>query len=246
MDPSALPFPSTGAREGGWERSAQAWIARQGERGDWGRVAVLDPVMSELASAAGGRFLDVGCGEGRFVRLLSARGLAGVGVDPVEALVATARERDPRGDYRIARGEALPFGAHEFALVVFYLSLCDIPDLPAAIGEAARVLRPGGTLLIANPSSINSAGQWQRSFLGRPLHYAVDDYMRERPVRLQWAGIDIVNYHRPFSRYFEVLLGHGFLLRRFLEPLVHASAAPKPKFDRVPNFVVMEWQKPSA
>lgn len=246
MDSSGFSFPSTDRNDGGWTRSAPAWLARQGERGDWGRVAVLDPVMTELACAAGGRFLDVGCGEGRFVRLLSAHGLAGVGVDPIEPLLATARERDPRGDYRIGRGESLPCGAEEFDLVVFYLSLCDIPDLPAAIGEARRVLRPGGTLLIANPSSINSAGQWQRNLLGRPLHYAVDDYMRERAVRLQWAGIDIVNYHRPFSRYFEVLLGHGLVLRRFLEPLVHASAAPKPKFDRVPNFVVMEWQKPSA
>jgi len=246
MDDSGSTLPALHGSDGGWTRSAQAWLARQGKEGDWSRVAVLDPVMTELARAVGGRFLDVGCGEGRFVRRLGALGLTGIGLDPVETLVATARERDPLGDYRVGRGEALPFGDGEFDLVVFYLSLCDIPDLPAAIREATRVLRPGGTVLVANPSSINSAGQWQRSLLGRARHYAIDDYMRERPVRLQWAGIDIVNFHRPFSRYFEVLLGHGLVLRRFLEPLVHASATPKPKFDRVPNFVVMEWQKPSA
>lgn len=230
----------------GWKRSAQAWLARQGENGDWGRVAVLDPVMLELAGPSGTRFLDVGCGEGRFVRMLSARGLSGVGLDPSETLIATARARDPRGEYRLGRAEELPFGAAEFELVVFYLSLCDVPDLVAAIAEATRVLRPGGRLLIANLSSLNTAGVWKRNLFGHARHYAIDDYMRERPVRQRWAGIDVVNYHRPFSRYFEVLLGHGLVLRRFLEPLTHPSARPKPKFDRVPNFVVMEWTRPEA
>lgn len=232
-------------RDNGWSRSAAAWLARQGERGDFGRVAVLDPVMLELVGAAALRVLDVGCGEGRFVRMLTARGHVGVGLDPTESLVVAARERDPGGDYRVGQAEALPFGASEFDLVVFYLSLCDIPGLDAAIAEATRVLRPGGRVLIANLSSINTAGAWHRDLFGRPRHYAIDRYLEERPVRQRWAGIDVVNHHRPLSRYFGALLAHGLVLRRFLEPPVHPSQPPKPKFDRVPNFVVMEWQRPA-
>jgi len=64
----------------GWEQSAGAWIASIGDKGDWGREHVLDPVMLERISA--GQFeraLDVGCGEGRFCRLLKAKGILFLG-----------------------------------------------------------------------------------------------------------------------------------------------------------------------
>src|SRR6185369_15928016 len=78
----------------GWEGSAQAWIdsmGERGERGDWGRQHVLDPVM--MARVANGRFgnaLDVGCGEGRFCRMLKAAGIKTTGVDRGDGAGAAA------------------------------------------------------------------------------------------------------------------------------------------------------------
>jgi ubiquinone/menaquinone biosynthesis C-methylase UbiE len=152
--------------DNGWDKSAAAWIASLGDEGDFARRGVLDPRMREAALAVGGRFLDIGCGEGRFVRMLGEAGLSGCGIDPTEALVDAARERDPAGEYHIARAEALPFADAMFDLAVFYLSLIDIDDLDEAIGEAVRVLRPGGSVLIANLSPINTAGSWQRTLTG--------------------------------------------------------------------------------
>ena len=80
----------------GWENSSQAWIESIGERGDWAREHVLDPVM--LDRVANGRFrnaLDVGCGEGRFCRMLKAAGVTATGIDPTQALLDVARRRDP-------------------------------------------------------------------------------------------------------------------------------------------------------
>src|SRR2546430_5224337 len=91
--------------DNGWESSAEAWInsmGERGERGDWGRQHVLDPVM--LARVAAGRFgnaLDVGCGEGRFCRMLEAAGVRATGIDPTAAFIEAARPRDPSGDYRL-------------------------------------------------------------------------------------------------------------------------------------------------
>jgi len=230
----------------GWDRSAHAWVQTIGEAGDFGRVAVLDPVMLALAKDVAGSALDIGCGEGRFVRMLKAEGMAACGIDPTGTLIDTARERDPKGDYHVAGAEALPFDAATFALVTAYLSLCDIEQLDAALGEIARVLKPGGHFLIANLSSINTAGVWKRNLMGRARHYAVNDYLKERPVRQRWSGIDILNWHRPFSTYFQLLLKHGFILRHFDEPKTQGRyAGTKPKFDRVPNFVVMLWEKPT-
>jgi 2-polyprenyl-3-methyl-5-hydroxy-6-metoxy-1,4-benzoquinol methylase len=94
----------------GWSESAAAWIADMGDRGDYGREFVLDAPMIERVQARGfGAALDIGCGEGRFCRMLSGRGLLPVGIDPTEELIRHARKRDPDGDYRIGRAEALDF-----------------------------------------------------------------------------------------------------------------------------------------
>lgn len=230
--------------DSGWDQSAAAWLNTIGEDGDFGRVAVLDPVMTGLAARFSGRALDVGCGEGRFVRMLKGQGFDACGIDPTEALIDAARARDPEGDYRIATGEALPFADASFDVVTSYLSLCDIEAIDDALNEMVRVLKPGGHLLFANLSSINTAGVWKKGLLGEAQHYAIDDYMVERPVRQRWNGIDIVNWHRPFSFYMQRLLKLGLTLRHFDEPMTQgAYAGTKPKFDRMPNFVVMLWEK---
>ncbi len=197
----------------GWDESADAWIAAQGEHGDFGRAFVLDRVM--LGRIEGRDFktaLDVGCGEGRFCRMLRARGIAATGIDPTETLLRTARERDPDGDYREGRAEALEFADASFDLVVSYLTLIDIPDIRQAIPQMARVLKPGGTLLIANLNGFVSACadvMWMRGPDGAYLHYPLDNYLDERAVWLSWRGIRIENWHRPLSVYMQLLLGQN-------------------------------------
>src|ERR1700751_5502882 len=108
----------------GWDSSAHAWIetmGERGERGDWGRQHVLDPVM--MARVTQGKFsnaLDVGCGEGRFCRMLSAAGVRATGIDPMHRFIELARERDPSGDYRLGRAEQLEFPDASFDLAVSY------------------------------------------------------------------------------------------------------------------------------
>lgn len=230
----------------GWDQSAAAWLDTMGDDGDFGRVAVLDPVMTGLAGRFSGKAIDVGCGEGRFVRTLKAQGFDACGIDPTAALIDAARARDPGGDYCVAGGEALPFDDGGFDLVTSYLALCDIENIDAALAEMVRVLKPGGHLLFANLSSINTAGVWKKSLLGEAQHYAIDHYMDERPVRQRWNGIDILNWHRPFSFYMRRLIDLGLILRHFDEPKTQgAYAGTKAKFDRMPNFVVMLWEKPA-
>ena len=60
--------------DNGWQSSANAWVADMGESGDFGRRYVLDPVMLPRALARSPKnALDVGCGEGRFCRMLKSR-----------------------------------------------------------------------------------------------------------------------------------------------------------------------------
>jgi SAM-dependent methyltransferase len=236
--------------ENGWQSSAHAWIADMGERGDFGRRYVLDPVMLPRAVAGSPKnALDVGCGEGRFCRMLKSHSVDVVGIDPTPALIAAARTRDVRGTYLAARAERLPFRGAAFDLVVSYLSLIDIPDVQAAIPEMARVLRPGGTLLIANLNSFNTACAdlgWIKDGGGRRLYYPIDNYLQEQAMWIEYRGIRVLNHHRPLSTYLRALLAAGLVLTHFDEPAPtpDAPASRANGYARAPWFLVMQWLKP--
>lgn len=235
--------------DNGWQESAAAWIAEQGKEGDFGRKYVLDPIMLPRTLARGPRtVLDVGCGEGRFCRMLRREGIRATGIDPATALLDYARKKDPGGTYLEAFAERLPFNDGSFDMVVSYLTLIDIPDYRAAIHEMARVLRPGGALLIANLTSFNTAceeGGWVRGENGEFLHYPIDDYLEERWAWMAYRGIRVRNYHRPMRAYMSALLGTGLRLVYFDEPEPSEAAArvKSAKYRRVPYFLVMEWEK---
>jgi ubiquinone/menaquinone biosynthesis C-methylase UbiE len=218
-----------------------------GERGDWGREHVLDPLMLERVSAQRfGRALDVGCGEGRFCRMLQARGIPVVGIDPTEELLAAAKRRDPKGEYQIARAENLPFPDASFDLVVSYLTLIDIADFRMALKEMVRVLAPKGILLVANLNSfITSCPQgWIRDQQGHYLHYPVDRYLEEFSELVEWSGIRIENWHRPLSAYVRELLAQGLTLTFFDEPQPRSGDGDRQaRYRRAPWFMVMEWQR---
>jgi SAM-dependent methyltransferase len=234
----------------GWSESADAWIAEMGERGDFSREFVLDPAIRErLCGRRFGRALDVGCGEGRLCRLLAGEGIEAVGVDPTEALLAEARRRDPTGDYRLGRAEELAFEDESFDLVVSCLTLIGIDDISRAIPEMARVLRPGGSLLIANLANFFSAGLdtdlgWTIDEKGEKLAYRIDDYFRERPIWAEWNGIRVRNWHRPLGAYFSLLLGAGLRLTHFSEPEPRGGGGDRmANYMRMPYLVLMEWSK---
>lgn len=231
-----------------WDTSAQAWISIQGTEGDWGRRHVLDrPMMDRGTRWTFDRALDIGCGEGRFCRMMKAAGLDAVGVDPTERFVEQARTLDETGEYRVGLAEALVFEDAHFDLAVFYLTLCDIADFQVAIREAVRVLRPGGILLIANLQPFNTcatAQGWTREADGS-RRFSIDHYFDERTEWIAWSGVRVRNWHRPLEAYMKAFLDAGLSLTHFAEPLPQGVTGEKAdRYRRVPNFLIMEWRKP--
>ncbi|MES2323327.1 MAG: methyltransferase domain-containing protein [Pseudomonadota bacterium] len=231
----------------GWNESATAWIASLGEHGDFARRFVLDqPMLERVRAGQFSKALDVGCGEGRFCRQLAALGIDTRGIDPTEALIASARKAHPSGTYQVGKAEHLDFPDHSFDLVVSYLTFIDIPDIARGISEMCRVLRPGGALLIANLNGFQTAaapGGWRFLLNGR-RSFTMDHYMQERADWVGWKGIKVQNWHRPMSAYFKLLRDQGLQLSYFDEPLPSGGdPARVARFKRVPYFHIMEWRK---
>jgi len=102
-----------------------------------------------------GALLDIGTGTGRILELFCAQGVRGVGIDMSREMLAVARAnlaRGGHGDCYVRHGDMyqLPWSEPEFDAVTIHQVLHYANDPAAAISEAARVLRPGGRLVIAD------------------------------------------------------------------------------------------------
>jgi ubiquinone/menaquinone biosynthesis C-methylase UbiE len=112
-------------------------------------------VIQEHLNLPGASLLDVGCGDGALARRLSELGSWSVGLEssPGQIQRAQSAKNGNRVPFVLGRGEALPFGDGRFDYVLFFNSLHHIPleAQEAALEEAARILRPGGRIYIAEP-----------------------------------------------------------------------------------------------
>jgi arsenite methyltransferase len=111
---------------------------------------------ASLALRQGENVLDIGSGPGLLACEMAAEVGAGGsvdGIDPSESMLALARGRRPpegAAKIRFVAGDAcaLPFAGETFDAAVATQVYEYVPDMPAALGEAFRVLRPGGRLLV--------------------------------------------------------------------------------------------------
>lgn len=119
-----------------------------------GSISQTDAADRELIAAwrdaSSGRLLDAGCGPGLWTEFLHDGHRGVVGVDLSDEFLASARQSFPHLCFEQGSFRALPFNDASFGAILAWYSLIHTPpeDVPAVLAEFARVLAPGGSLLI--------------------------------------------------------------------------------------------------
>lgn len=131
-------------------------------------------ILDLIGPPAGRHILDAGCGDGALAVELASRGAIVTGVDASPEMIDAARKRAPQGEkkatFEVATIENLPYAAGTFDVVVAVTVLCFIEDGRTGLGEMARVLRPGGRLIVGDLGkwSIWAAKRRVQAWCGSP------------------------------------------------------------------------------
>lgn len=155
-------------------------------------------VFERAGPLTGLSVLDIGCGDGTYAIEAAARGARAVGLDADPAMLREAerraRERGVAVDLREGRAEELPFGDASFDVVFAVTVLCFVADAAGAIREMARVLVPGGRLVLGELGRFSTWAAWRRlrGWLGSPT-WRRARFHSARDLRglLRGAGLEV-------------------------------------------------------
>ena len=148
----------------------------------WYEHGVVQEHLERYRFAAGrvngGDVLDVACGTGYGTALLAEKAGRATGVDLAPDAVATARGRGGRATYLVGDAAALPFEPATFDRVCSFETIEHLPaDLvPNALAEFARVLRPGGELIISTPDRRSYSLDGPSGNAYHPVEFTRDEF----------------------------------------------------------------------
>jgi ubiquinone/menaquinone biosynthesis C-methylase UbiE len=186
-----------------------------------GLFATDEPIVAEcLSGRKPGVALDAACGTGRFAEFLSTRGHRVIGVDSSPDMLAYARRRVPDGEFRLGELDRLPLADDSVDVITCALALEHVPRLEPVLAEFARVLRPGGDLVISD------------------VHHELITRGSVMTVRGPAGELWIAaTYRHQLGDYLRPALSLGFQVRRCEEPRAVSSASRPPE----PATEIGDW-----
>jgi ubiquinone/menaquinone biosynthesis C-methylase UbiE len=194
------------------------WYDREFAATDLGARA--RQILARLLGSGPGRLLDIGCGGGLDMVACAEAGWAPVGVDISEDQLRLARTRG----CEVVRADAsrLPFRDGSFDAVISAFTHTDVDDFPALLREAARVLRPDGTLVYlgVHPCFVGPHA-FVHDRTVPDLHPGYRDTERRTSAPGIWSeGLrsKVGARHLPLGLFVQAFLDAGFRLERFEEP----------------------------
>ncbi|MBW8637694.1 methyltransferase domain-containing protein [Hoeflea sp. WL0058] len=186
---------------------------------------IEEPVMHDLIGRLPpSTVLDAACGTGRYSEVLARGGHSVIGVDASAEMLARARPKVPGAEFREGELTALPLEDESVDAAVCALALVHLEEIDGAMREFARVLRPGGRLVISDVHPFPIMLGWQAQFR------TIDDdagFMRIHPHLL--------------SEYSAAGLAAGLSITACFEPRLTPEAAMTPAAEQLPEANHAAW-----
>jgi SAM-dependent methyltransferase len=166
----------------------------QEERWHWG--------LQRCRLAENSQVLDVGCGTGRWLRRYLRENVRPVGLDATQDMIRRAADKGSLCPLLVSRAQSLPFPEGTFDLVSAVTVIQHIPpaDQREAIREMARVLRPGGHLLLLDLIR----GEGPHIFPKRPRGW-IEEAGSTGLSLVSWTGQEYLFFDRAFVNIVQTL-----------------------------------------
>jgi len=217
-----------------WNKNAEAWDSRMGERGNDFHNELILPAFDRLLSPhPGEEVLDIGCGNGVVCRHLAKKGAQVTGIDASSDLIDYARNYRDNISYEVLdatdENALCGLGEKRFAAAVSCNVLMDMPSITPLMRALARVLLPGSPFVFSlmhpcfqNPGATRMVEQEERE--GRlSLRHATKISHYIDPVH--YKGSSVTNspvaqnyFHRPLHVLFAEAFASGFVIDGLEEP----------------------------
>jgi len=204
----------------------RSWAASYDEPGNPIVTLEQPAVWSLIDPLPAGRALDAACGTGRHAGHLVEMGHDVIGIDLTPEMLNRAREAVPVAVFVEADLVDIPAEGDTFDLVVCGLALAHVADLDTAIGELARVLRPGGRLVLSVLHPFQAFLGWHAPFK--------DEYNERRFVR---------EHTHAHADYLSAFRSANLHLRHCIEPALSAAEATTKRraFRHIPDAVLAAY-----
>ena len=184
-------------------------------------IALEETVVHGLVrSVPPGRALDAACGTGRHAQHLTGLGHRVLGVDLSPDMLARARARVPQAEFKTGDLRELPAQEGSFDLIVCGLALAHLPELDQPARELARVLAPGGRLVVSVLHPFQALLGWHAPFSSQDGRRG---FVREHP-----------HLH---ADYLAAFAGAGLRITHCVEPLLNEEqlTAKRRAFRHIPE-----------
>lgn len=231
----------------GWDDLAEWWRGEAADDPVYGED--VWPLLVALMPRRPATLVELGCGEGQWLRRLAGDADMAFGCDASMALLADAVRAGPVVRCVLPELGWLRDGSVDAAVSVFVLDL--IPDEATFFAEAARVVRPGGALvLVVNHPVFTAPGSGPVVDLDGEVLWRWGEYLADGTSEEPAGGRSVTFFHRPSGTLLSVAAEAGWILEALHEvPIGRAAVERDPGYagqEDVPRLLGARWRRSSG
>lgn len=203
-----------------------------------------------LGNVRGKKILDLGCGPGRYAKILTENGAKVIGIDNSENSLKIARKEAPKAEFILGDIEELPFKSEEFDIVLSPLVIGHFKNWNKIFKEVRRVLKKGGIFIFSIHNPIREVMEKEK-WMFRKFR-KVENYFNERSIYDTWGNGEkkytVSHHHKTYGTIINYIVDNGFELAGYedCKPLSKAKKLYPKEYEQsinMPHFCVWKARK---